>query len=1420
MLMDFILFSDIFIMGKPKQNHSSQDQKDKPQGKPKPNDVVLGMVTAGDISHMKMNKINELDKVLDEHIASVSQEKPKSVEKLKDTVNTRQSSDKVHTSVEQHKSSDVAAKKTDKENINTSQASEKASHKSNEKSVTQVDKGITQQVAQAKEMNQDNIVVSKPKIKKTHKPTNIPHEVSDSEPEQMDPRDYRWDPREAPDLSVPTFRVEDDTDSAYTSQYYAPPVYKRKSPSHLNESLPVRKRQKWPDESFYDPRTGTEYVPIYSQRSFAVPRQREYYYSRPRPAPQLYSTYPYSNGDHFLDEADDFEYDDENIEFMEEEPRVPPIPLQYLHDPSLDENLIRAAPKIHTPVATPAPQATSTPSQPSTSGEKDTSTQNDLPAPNRYAPPPLSEQNDLLQDYLLPDDSGTGPELPPRMVRFANEYWDQGICDYERLHVSDAYDRLQRPQNATNLVPTLVNPEIRMPKNSPITIKDRQLRALQHAVLKASYGTLAIMTKAYNTQTALDHKALIDLGVDTYRCLAYSNGRINKMRKHNVRPMIEPTLRSICDKIEDPPSHALLLGSDLKKNCQEATEVLKIQASTSKKKKQRGRGGYRFQRGFYNARYTGNYDIHSSQKSRGGRHIMIDDYNMSGHNPWYLDIGFQNDNSHVDDLYTIHDNSEKSGSAIHNDSKKSGSANVKKFVFDFSQETQGLVHSDPTRMVSKALPQRKAGTACQERQQLVSIPRHQVKQSDINLQQFSFLAGGVGTCINAWKLLSHDSSIINIVKGLTLDFIEKPAQSKLPHEIQFSEKEKILVQKEIDRLLDLGIITRSTVYPGDYVSNFFTRPKKDKDKIRCILNAKSINKYIRFKHFKMDNLQTALNIMRPGMYMGTLDIVDSYFAIPIRDSYKKYLKFITLGQCFQFEVMPQGFRDSAFIFTKLLKVPLAYLRQEFGFLSVAYVDDIILFGYDSQECLQNLKVTSDLLQKLGYGLNVPKSLIDPATERAFVGFVLNSIEMSVSLTLDRTQKIMKSLRAIRQKSIVKIRIFASMVGQLVATFPAVRYGPLHSKKLEISKTIALNRSRKNYEAKMTISEQDHAEIDWWIATIPGTKVFLIPRKIQYTFYTDASSTGGWGFHLVEQNLTVGQQWSPQEKTLHINVLETKSILFSILSCLKKVHHSAIMVYSDNTTAVQGLKSQGTTKSFACNKIMRKILRFCEEHDIHLNIAHVAGKNNQIADTASRKFKNIDTEWSLPQDTFENICKILGNPQIDLFASRLNRKMNKFCSWYPDPEATHVDAFSVDLSNYSYIYCFPPFSLISRVLNMLELHHNITMLLIAPVWQGQPWWPQMLRYLIAPPVLVPKHDRTLILPQCPEQLHKRRKTLRICALKLSANTIKLKVFQKKCQKSFNKSEWTRLNNNTVHTLRDGFNMPGRKGYVLWDQSLLK
>ena len=125
----------------------------------------------------------------------------------------------------------------------------------------------------------------------------------------------------------------------------------------------------------------------------------------------------------------------------------------------------------------------------------------------------------------------------------------------------------------------------------------------------------------------------------------------------------------------------------------------------------------------------------------------------------------------------------------------------------------------------------------------------------------------------------------------------------------------------------------------------------------------------------------------------------------------------------------------------------------------------------------------------------------------------------------------------------------------------------------------------------------------------------------------------------------------------------------------------------------------------------------------MTIAHVPGICNTIADFRSRNFVD-NTEWELNPKIFKRACKIFGTPEVDLFASRLTKKIEKFVSWEPDPESWKVDAFTFEWTDYLF-FVFPPFSLLGRVLQKL-LADGTRAVLVAPLWLGQAWCGRLVK----------------------------------------------------------------------------------------------
>ena len=96
---------------------------------------------------------------------------------------------------------------------------------------------------------------------------------------------------------------------------------------------------------------------------------------------------------------------------------------------------------------------------------------------------------------------------------------------------------------------------------------------------------------------------------------------------------------------------------------------------------------------------------------------------------------------------------------------------------------------------------------------------------------------------------------------------------------------------------------------------------------------------------------------------------------------------------------------------------------------------------------------------------------------------------------------------------------------------------------------------------------------------------------------------------------------------------------------------------------------GTCHSDECNSLVEQIWKFYISYNIPwLTAAHIPGSSNVIAaDGESRHFHSQDTEWILNSELLTGALKTLNfQPEIDLFASRLNKQLPVLCSFRPDP----------------------------------------------------------------------------------------------------------------------------------------------------------
>ena len=578
-------------------------------------------------------------------------------------------------------------------------------------------------------------------------------------------------------------------------------------------------------------------------------------------------------------------------------------------------------------------------------------------------------------------------------------------------------------------------------------------------------------------------------------------------------------------------------------------------------------------------------------------------------------------------------------------------------------------------------------------------------------------AGQIKNHVKQWKEVSTDSWLISTIQGVEIPFLEEPVQVSEPHPYKLSKEECTFVNKELGRMLDKGIVEKTEPSHGQVISNIFLRPKKD-GSYRMILDLTWLNEHVQYEHFKMHSIQTALDMMRPNCWMGSVDLKDAYYSVPICETQLRFLRFKWGNSYYQFTVLPNGLACAPRFFTKILNPVFAVLREK-GHECFQYIDDSFVVADSVESCRESLEILSEMLEGLGFGLHPEKSVVTPVQRLVFLGFELDSVKFKVFLTEDKEQKLLRAAGDVLEKVFPSIREVAGLIGLTISYAKAFKFGARHTKQLEIEKVVALARTRGNFDGKMSLSEKARWDIHWWIDHVQDSGRRILDGKLTKTLYTDASNEG-WGAHV--GHLATGGRWSQEEKGDHINVLELRAIEFGLKSLCEETS-AHVRVFTDNMTALAYVNHQGGVKSPDCNEAAQKIWAWCEERDIWLSVAHIPGILNERADYESRNFAD-NIEWSLKESLFKRIVGVLGQPEIDLFATRLNNKVERYISWKPDPNAVAVDAFTYNWTN-EFFYAFPPFSCVGRAVQKI-LDEKASGILVVPWWPGQPWWGQLIK----------------------------------------------------------------------------------------------
>ena len=609
------------------------------------------------------------------------------------------------------------------------------------------------------------------------------------------------------------------------------------------------------------------------------------------------------------------------------------------------------------------------------------------------------------------------------------------------------------------------------------------------------------------------------------------------------------------------------------------------------------------------------------------------------------------------------------------------------------------------------------------------------------------IGGNISNCIKEWQKIADNQTVLQWVEfGVPLNFNSPPDIFEHKNNT-FSVRENNFLRSEIPKLLASGCIKKSDNKPR-CVSRISCVPKSD-GTFRVVTDLRNVNNYLVDRKCVYEGIEEVLSFIEPNDRLVTADIKNGFFHVKIAEEFWEFLGFNWNNQYYTWVVAPFGLKLSPYYFCKILRPVVKHLRLS-GLNIVVYVDDWLISA--NVDKIEDSKcIFLETIEKLGYSINYPKSVLEPTTCVKFIGYIIDTVKEKetvwLSIPKDRIRKLKGDIRRIVKQGRVSARALARVTGQIISMskvfLPA---------KLLLRNIYRLMNTKSSWQDILVLDQHSTDDLVWWLSALTGWNGKAFHKK-SITNSTNNNrrliNRMGWrdGWQTTQSPRALGltnRGFEFKHKRVIDHFIEPKkSITF-----IEKQNCTNSNRQCNNMCVFQGGSVQ--TLDIIAKNIWDLAIRNC----IQIQAKHLAGRLNQEADSLSRLPASY--EWYLHPEVFQFIDKIHGPHTVDRFASILTCQLKRYNSLYLDPESEGVDALhqnNWDMEN-NYVNC--QIRLLPKVINNIQLTQSKATV-IAPYWPAKIWFHQLLNMSECPPIRLPKSKDICIpmLHTVPEPAKNRR-----------------------------------------------------------------
>ena len=242
-------------------------------------------------------------------------------------------------------------------------------------------------------------------------------------------------------------------------------------------------------------------------------------------------------------------------------------------------------------------------------------------------------------------------------------------------------------------------------------------------------------------------------------------------------------------------------------------------------------------------------------------------------------------------------------------------------------------------------------------------------------------------------------------------------------------------------------------------------------------------------------------------------------------------------------------------------------------------------------------------------------MIGPQNVITYLGIEIDSNKMELRLPEKKTQEIIEILARLKDRKKCTKRELLSLIGKLSFAAKIIPSGRTFTRRL-----IDLSTTVRRLSHRVTLNYDAREDINWWQKFLPtwngkqkilDTNTTLCPSV---NLYTDASGQIGFGIYF--NGKWVARKWPDKYAENSIQWKESFPIYLACFIWGNQFQGKRLLFHCDNMS-ITNIWATGSSKCKKIMSIVRAMFFIAAKNNFTVNIKHIPGIDNSIADSLSR-----------------------------------------------------------------------------------------------------------------------------------------------------------------------------------------------------------